>query len=114
MQLHIVEAVVVDTGDDVLGHIVDEDTHTGHVGRLLHRSRAIVEVALQLVEPLTAVVGHASGARAHHLHVAWRLGIEHHAYHVGAQVLDGCDILGIGHAAYFDNHSLYSFNGCCC
>ena len=78
IQLHIVEIIVINACDDILWHVIREDTYTLYTVHIIgFRERS----ALFLIA-VSAVIRNNSGHTRNHLHIAWRVGKEHKAYHI--------------------------------
>ena len=104
VELDIVERIVVDIGDNGLRHLIHEDPYpldtlgedivTGTIG--IHR----------IVETLRTIVGKDPCLRTDHPHETLALRPEIEPHHVDVELCHVANILGIAHAAHFDNHSL--------
>ena len=73
MQLHIVKSVVVDSGNNVLWHLVNEYSNE------LGPCQTIIN------DSLACLVGNDTAARVYHSDIPWTLRPEYQAYHIHAQ-----------------------------
>ena len=102
MKLDVVERIVVDVGDDGLRHLIHEDPYPLDVLREDVVARAVS--VHRIVETLRTIVGKDPGLRTDHPYEAFALRPEVEPHHVDVELCHVANILGIAHAAHFDNH----------